>query len=208
MRKKLNLIGQKFYKLTVINFAYVKNGHSYWKCKCECGNFTIVMGNNLKTGSTKACGCFPKGIKKHGMCYTNFYKKWAGINSRCYNKKTQNYKNYGGRGITVCDRWKNSFENFRDDMYLSYKEHLKKFDIKNTQIDRINNDGNYELINCKWATCKEQSNNARFNHLLTYKKQTLSIAQWAEKLNINYYTLYNRIRRNWDIEKTLIKKKF
>jgi len=197
--KKLNLVGQKFNRLTVIKFAYIKNKRTAWLCKCDCGNFTIVVNSSLKNGDTKSCGCLKRDktieknilSAKHSMSYTKFYGVWHRMKQRCLNKKKDNYKNYGGRGITVCERWL-KFENFRDDMYLSYKEH--KLNNKYTSLDRMNNNENYCKENCRWATCKEQQNNTRYNYLLTYKRQTLNITQWAKKLNINRNVLYSRIR--------------
>ena len=138
---------------------------------------------------------------KHGVIFTNFYGVWHGIKMRCLNSSIPNYENYGGRGIKVCDRWL-KFENFRDDMYQLYLEHRKNNSY--TSIERINNDGNYELNNCYWATMKEQQNNTRKNRLITYKKQTMNVNQWAKKLNVSSATLFTRLNRNWSVEKTII----
>lgn len=205
MSKKLELTGQKFNKLTVINFAYMKNKHSYWLCRCECGNQKIIKGDYLtrKGRPIKSCGCLRsrKGeissSYKHGMRETIFYKKYQSMKKRCNNPK---YKLYGGRGITVCNRWL-KFENFRDDMYESYKEH--KLNNNYTSIERINNNDNYCPENCKWATYEEQANNRRNNCLLTYKRQTLTASQWAKKLNINRSTFNSRLENNWAIKRII-----
>lgn len=138
-----------------------------------------------------------KIFSTHKMSYTKFYSIWNSMKVRCNNKKN---KDYGGRGITVCKRWL-KFENFRDDMYSSYKEH--KLNNKHISLDRIDNNGNYCKKNCQWATRKEQQNNRRNNHLLTYKGQTLTISQWAKKLNIKRNNIDARIRINWSIKKIL-----
>ena len=200
-----DITNKKFGRWTVIKFAYIKNRHTYWLCKCNCGKKKNVSSYTLTNGESKSCGClaiklFKKRRITHNLSYTKFYKHWVGIKERCFYKKNISYKYYGGRGITVCERWK-TFLNFRDDMFESYKEH--KLNNKSTSLDRINNDGNYELNNCRWATRKEQQNNTRYNCLLTYKGQTLNITQWAEKLNLNRNVLYGRTHRNWSIEKLL-----
>lgn len=193
--KRFNLIGQKFNRLTVIEFAYMRH-HSYWKCKCKCNQIIIARGTHLIDGNIKSCGCLSLGKTnpgyKHGLSKTKFYKTWAAIKVRCLNKNNYTFQNYGARGITICNRWL-KFENFRDDMYKSYKEHVKKFGQKQTTIERTNNNGNYCKSNCEWATYKQQNNNSRNNHSLTYKGQTLTITQWAKKLNFKKYILINRI---------------
>ena len=171
MRKRLELVGQKFGRLTVIKFNNIRKvgrlelSHSYFACKCECGNRKIICGSELKRGNTKSCGCFRKEKSKlkwstHRMSRTRFYKIWFGIKQRCLKRNNKDYKNYGGRGIKICDSWI-KFENFRDDMYETYLKHIEKFGNKNTSIDRKNNDGNYEPNNSRWATSKEQQNNKR-----------------------------------------------
>lgn len=137
------------------------------------------------------------------MTKTRFYYRYRGMFSRTTNKDNPKYKNYGARGIKVCDRWL-KFENFKLDMYETYLSHIKKFGEKDTSIDRINNDGNYEPTNCRWATFKEQSNNTRANRLLTFNGQTMTMTEWEEKLNFRPNTLHNRISTyKWSIKKAL-----
>lgn len=199
MSAKLNLIGLKFGKLTVIERAECKNARTYWRCKCECGNEKIVQGCNLKSGHTKSCGCTvienpPR--KSHGRAGTDIYKTWLHIKQRCYDEKTEQYKNYGGRGITVCDRWRDDFQAFYDDI-----SKLPHFGEKGYSLDRIDNNGNYEPNNVRWATAKEQANNRRTNHLITYNGKTQTIAQWADETGINKYTIRTRLSRGWSAEK-------
>jgi len=141
---------------------------------------------------------------KHGMERTRFYRIWWQIKQRCLNKNTKYFKNYGGRGITVCDKWL-KFENFRDDMYKSYLKHVEKFGERKTSIDRIDNDDNYKKKNCRFVTPKDQANNRRNNIVLEFNGESLTMSQWSRKLNINYKALYSRIKRNWSIERALTK---
>ena len=134
----------------------------------------------------------------HGMTNTRLYRIWQNMFDRCKNKNNPGYKNYGGRGIIVCERWE-KFHNFYFDMGDP---------PKGLTLERINNDGNYEPSNCKWATRKEQTNNARSNIVIEYNNQKLNLSQWAEKTGINYTTLYKRIKSNWPIEHILTKTRF
>lgn len=164
-----DLKDKKFNRLKVIK-EYGKNNQNewVWECKCDCGNIepVYVRGSALTTGTTKSCGCLRREktsnmFKKHNMSNSKIYKAWCHIKERCYNNNICNYNDYGGRGITVCDRWLESFENFRDDMYKSYLDHVEEYGKKNTSIDRIDVDGNYCKDNCRWATNSEQMNNRR-----------------------------------------------
>jgi len=164
-----------------------------------------VFGGEKTRFSKGNPGICPKHLKfrKHGMAGTRFYSTWRSMNQRCSNKNTKQYADYGGRGIVV--EWK-TFAEFRDDMYSEYEAHAKKYGVKNTGIDRINNNGNYSKINCRWATCSEQSRNKRNSKFITHNGTTMCQADWANKLGIKWCTLWKRIR-NHGIEKALTMKK-
>lgn len=201
MSKRLNLIGMRSGKLRVVGFAGVKKEHTCWNCICDCGNTKIITAYSLKTKSTKSCGCLQKEMLRkrndllstHKMSYSSEYKAWAGIKKRCSNKKLTNYKNYGGRGIKICNRWKNSFKNFYEDMG-------KKPSNKHS-IDRIDVNGNYEPENCRWATAREQQLNRRDNLYFEYNNEIKHINEIAEIIQIKRSTLLSRIRLGWTLDK-------
>ena len=153
--KNEEIIGKKYNKLTVIEFVGVVKRNKTWLCKCDCGNYTTLSTNVLKTGHAKSCGCIHreqllKKNTKHGMYGTSLYQKWLDIKKRCFNKKSKDYINYGGRGIKVCEDWVNDFGCFyRWAIESGYTEHLKKYGSINTTIDRIDVNGNYEPSNCR-----------------------------------------------------------
>jgi len=162
-KELIDLTNQKFGKLTVIKFlGDDEYGNKQWLCKCDCGVEKSILSGSFKRGLTKSCGCLHKEIMKevkttHGYANKNNksveYLTWASMLDRCRNKNNKSYKNYGGRGIEVCDRWTNSFENFLEDM--------GKRPSNKHSIDRINVNDNYEPNNCRWATTYEQSINRR-----------------------------------------------
>ena len=203
-----DIVGKKFYKLTVLSYDHVEkiNNHTYhfYKCKCDCGN--IVVKERNKIGKQKSCGCLKY---KHNMNGTRFYKIYRRMKQRCYNPNNRAYHHYGGRGIKVCDRWLESFENFRDDMYESYLEHTAIHGEDDTSIDRIDVNGNYCPENCRWATTKVQLNNTRSNHSIIYNNDRLTLSQLCEKYGdprVPYHIFINRyIGRNWNIEEALHK---
>lgn len=200
MGKFQDLTGQKFGRLKVIKRVENKGRQTMWLCKCDCGNEKIVRGSHLINGYIKSCGCLNKEIlrqrcSKHLQSKTRLHQIWLRMKQRCVNKNLECYKNYGGRGITVCDDWKNDFMSFYSwSMQNGYKNDLS--------IDRIDNNGNYEPSNCRWADRKTQARNTRSNRLITYNGQTHCISEWAEILNISKTILQDRISQNWSIEKT------
>lgn len=153
------IVGMKFNRLLVISEHERKRTNMTYLCLCDCGNTKITYKQNLVEGITKSCGCFRKEhgkrmLTKHGLSYTKIYNTWLAMNRRCSVKDTIGWKNYGGRGITVCERWKN-LQNFIDDMQSTW--------FPKADIDRIDVDGNYEPTNCRWVTRKENCNNKRIH---------------------------------------------
>jgi hypothetical protein len=209
-----DITGQKFNRLTAVKFIRKEKTYYYWLFKCDCGNEKIIRKDIVKCGASKSCGCLNDETRRkrfinntlsleHGMSGTQFYKIWDGMKDRCIYKNSYKKKYHGGRGITICNKWL-KFENFRDDMYKSYLEHLEKFGSKDTTIDRINNNGNYCLENCRWATHKEQSNNTRANRIITYDNQTKTMSEWAKQLKMPYYLFNSRINQHkWTIERAI-----
>lgn len=191
--KKLDLMHQKFGKLTVIDSApNDKHGNKRWKCQCECGNITFVDSHTLVSGRSKSCGCVHSELAKnlnasHKMSNTRLYHCWIDMKSRCYNPKNKCFDIYGGRGISVCKEWKNDFEAFYNwSVANGYSDDLK--------IDRIDCDGNYEPSNCRWANDSIQANNRRNSHLVTYHGQTDTLDNMCRKLNINSKVVRGRLR--------------
>lgn len=184
-------------KLTIVNREKNNDkGQTMWRCKCECGGEIIGIGYRIKSGRIKSCGCM-KAVPefRHGETQSRLYRIWCNIKTRCSCKSAEYYKNYGARGISVCDEWRLSYTAFRDwALSAGYEDNLT--------IDRINANGNYEPSNCRWATWKEQENNSSHNVNISYNNKTMTLHQWSEELNIPYDTLRSRVRRRgWSVKR-------
>lgn len=200
--KFIDLTGRKFGKLLVLEKSEKKGDKICWKCRCDCGKEKVIAGQNLKSGKTVSCNCssierISVLNKTHGEAKTRLYNIWAGMKSRCYNENDCSYKNYGSRGIKVCQEWYNSYETFRDWAFNNgYNNKLS--------IDRINNNGNYSPENCRWTTNKEQSNNTSRTIILKYNGNKYSVKELAELLKLNYKKfLYGIHKTNGDIQKSI-----
>lgn len=178
-------------------YSHTKNGYSYWLCKCDCGNMKTVMKNNLIYQKTKSCGCFQKQkasalSKTHGESRSRLYKIWKGMRNRCYNPNAKAYKNYGGRGIRVCEAWQ-QYEAFRDWALSSgYEDHLT--------IERKDCDGMYDPENCKWVTLPDQGKNTRKNRYIEYDGKVMTLAEWSRALGGGPNLVTTRLQRGWSEE--------
>ncbi len=199
--KQIIKTGDRFNRLTTIRFIEMRyNSHQYWLFRCDCGKEKVMSVNSVKNGNAKSCGCLKNETSflnldqfKHGMTETVIYNTWQSMIQRCLNKNHPHYKNWGGRGITVCPEWM-EFENFYADMGDR---------PEGKSLDRIKNNLGYYKSNCQWSTPKEQCNNRRSNRLLMLNGKTQNISQWAEELGINRKIIYARIYRGWDIKRAL-----
>lgn len=188
------MVGQVFGRLTVLRHILVPgNYHKCYECLCQCGKKVTVEERNLINGRIVSCGCakidfLKKYATKHGLYKTPLYRRWEAIKGRCYNKKRQEYKNYGGRGIKMCKDWKDNPKAFADwAISNGYKKSLT--------IDRINNDGDYCPENCRWVTRKEQQRNRRANVLLSLNGETHVLADWAVLLGVSANTISYHLKR-------------
>src|ERR1700732_1414857 len=182
MKSASDLTGKRFGSLLVIDRApdhCTPNGkYKKWNCVCDCGNLMIVFSSNLrqKNGTTKCKSCHYKSTRKHSLSGTFLYSIWEAMKQRCNNPNHKLYHLYGGRGISVCKEWIDDFSKF--------SEYMGKRPSTKHSVERINNDGNYEPGNVKWATAIEQQSNRRNNRLVTLNGKTLTLAQWSRELGI------------------------
>lgn len=198
-------IGKKYGRLTVIMYDTTVNHVRKYLCQCDCGTIKSIGISKLRSGWTKSCGCLQKEtVSKrafvHGDArdhqWNRIYTIWHSMIQRCENPHLKCYKNYGGRGITVCEIWHN-YERFKDwAIHNGY--------TKNLSLDRIKVDGNYCPHNCRWADSKTQARNTRRNRLLTFGGKTQCVSAWCEELKITESCLRKRLRLGWSVEKALL----
>lgn len=183
----IDIIGKKFGKLLVLEETNQrKNGSKMYKCQCDCGNIIYVRrGNLISKSGTRSCCCSKVGHITHGKRNTRLYRIWLNMKTRCYNKNRNQYNDWGGRGIVVCDEWLNDFMNF-------YNWAINNGYSDNLSIDRVDVNGNYEPSNCRWAARKQQANNTRQNVYLTYNGKTQTMMQWADELGVSYSTMQRK----------------
>jgi hypothetical protein len=198
MRKPLDLTGRRFGHLLVQSFAGTRKVGSqskrFWNCLCICGGTTEVSAGHLTQGNTTSCGC-RAGQWKHGEANTPVYRVWHSMLQRCRNQADPSFKNYGGRGISVCERW-TSFISFCADMGPR---------PEGATLERDDVNGNYEPGNCRWATPIEQANNRRNNRPLTLNGETKTLAQWARYAGLTKQALRHRLESGWPLEEALRK---
>lgn len=193
MGRKLELTGKRFGRLTVISMAYNDGYGTYWNCKCDCGNETIVKGALLTYGNTKSCGCqraeaFKRCVEngtKHNLSHHPLYPKWKSMRKRCSNPNEKEYKNYGGRGITVCEEW--------DDFKAFYDWAITHGWREDLTIDRIDNNKGYSPDNCRFIPAKEQVRNRRKTVYLEYNNEKRPLSEWCELLGLKMKTCYGRL---------------
>lgn len=211
--KKLDLVGQRFGKLVVVEFAGIKyyNGkpaRTQWLCQCDCGGTITTIGSSLKRGVVNSCGCAKKeaAIKraekkvKSDLNSERLYNIWKGMKQRCYYENGKTYDYYGGRGIKVCDEWKNNYFAFKEWAYSNgYDENAPE---KKCTIDRIDVNGDYCPENCRWVDWITQSYNRRSNRMVEYNGELKSLFEWSNITGINATVLYSRIFiLKWDIHR-------
>lgn len=197
--RPLDLVGKTFGRLTVLEQApHVLGQHTRWRCRCECGNETILRGSSLSQGLTKSCGCSISDTQrnlqtKHGLYYHSSYATWNKIMDRCYNPSSPSYLHYGGRGIFVDPRW-HDVKNFIEDMGER---------PLNASIDRIDNNRGYSPGNCRWPNPIEQANNRRNNVFYAFNGRTQTVTQWSRELGFKKETLRKRLCRGISFEEAI-----
>lgn len=200
--RKHDLTGQRFGKLTVQSQGPNTGKFLRWYCLCDCGNKSLVYASSLRTGNTKSCGCIRNALRgsfqrTHGEGNgSKEYRAWLGMKARCYRTTETKYRIYGGRGITVCDRWLKSYEHFLADVGRS--------PTKQHSLDRKDTNGNYEPGNCKWSTAREQMNNVRYNKFIYLPNGTQqTVAQLSRSSGVKYQTLLQRLKKGWPFHKLI-----
>lgn len=187
--------GQRFGRLTVIGRDTARDG-VFWLCQCDCGKMTTALTGHLNAGMRVSCGCrLAESKRKHGLSHSPEYRAWENAKSRCRNPNNRKYSIYGGRGIQMCKRWLDSFENFYSDMGPRPSARYS--------LDRIDGNKGYEPENCRWATLDEQNNNRSFNRLIGLRGERVTVAQASKMTGIPHATIISRLSRGWTEEEAL-----
>lgn len=205
MRTTKNILGMRFGRLVVLSRAGLQSRAAVWECRCDCGAIRIVTSSSLRLGRSRSCGCYRDEAasfraKTHGMARTPIYRKFTSMHTRCGNRNDKRYMDYGGRGITVCERWsgEGGFERFLSDMgHPPTPRH---------QIDREDNDGPYSPENCSWKTRKENCRNKRSNRVIEHRGRSQCLSAWCDELGLNYDRVKQRLNKlKWSVERAFSK---
>lgn len=201
MPKRIDETGNVYGRLTVIGYHETRNGKAYWLCCCECGNVTSVVADKLRGGHTKSCGCLQNEIfgKKHGLRDHPLYRVWHHMIQRCENPNNAVFHHYGGRGISVCEEWRDFAAFYRDAIELGWQPSLK--------MDRIDNDGDYEYANVRFVNQSVQMRNTRVNHIVEIDGKSMPLIEAFERYGnetLDYQRVHKRITRGgWDVWRAL-----
>lgn len=204
-RSMIDMAGRRVGRLTVIRQVATERPGAHWLCRCDCGTQKVISGGNLRRGDTVSCGCKRRENNRnhpraHGLVHTSEYTTWMSMKARCSRPSVACYPNYGGRGIRVCERWESSF--------LAFYEDMGRKPSPQHSIDRIDNDGDYEPGNCRWATPAEQACNRRpasNSRFVTAFGQTKTVSEWSRLTGISNSTLDGRLNRGWRPGRSLTK---
>ena len=208
MGKVRDLTGQRFGKLTVIEpIGKDKHTNVIWHCLCDCGNYHDAVSRSLVNGGCKSCGCLNVGKyrgkvrERHGCSKERLYRVWTDILNRCYDERKKGYKSYGGRGIAVCDEWRNSYKAFRSWAYANGYDPAKSG--KECSLERVDVDGDYCPANCKWITMKEQAWNKRDTFWVEYHGKSITLREASEIGGVYQETIRCRIASGWSVERAI-----
>lgn len=199
----VDMTGQRFGRLLVLAFSEMRGPRARWSVRCDCGTEKTANGDDIRAGKTVSCGCLSREkaraagdrTRTHGMSYTSTHHIWGSMIQRCHNPNRKDYPRYGGSGITVCQRWRESFESFLADMGVR---------PAGMTLDRWpDGASNYEPGNCRWATLAEQVRNSAAAHMVTISGRTQCVKDWCAELGINVRTYSSRTRRGWSVERAL-----
>lgn len=201
----MDLTGCRFGRWIILGPVEERRGKSpapktYLLCRCNCGTERYVWKENLRRGQSKSCGCLKRDLMRekkttHGLSHTPEYRAWLAMKQRCYDPNSTRYKNWGGRGIRVCDHWLHSFMNFFADM--------GQLPAPRASLERVDNQGNYTPGNCRWASAKEQARNTRRNRMIEYNGKTHALVEWSEITGLKRTTIAARLDKGWSVHNAL-----